>query len=83
MHSKTKVVPVVSTKGGEGKSTQAANLAGFLADAGIKTFIIDGDHAQPTASSIYPLAYEAPCGLAHADRRPLQSRKHYFPNRDR
>ncbi|MFH3282656.1 ParA family protein [Enterobacter kobei] len=63
MHSKTKVVPVVSTKGGEGKSTQAANLAGFLADAGIKTLIIDGDHAQPTASSIYPLAYEAPCGL--------------------
>ncbi|STQ14892.1 Chromosome partitioning ATPase in PFGI-1-like cluster, ParA-like [Enterobacter cloacae] len=63
MHSKTKVVPVVSTKGGEGKSTQAANLGGFLADAGIKTLIIDGDHAQPTASSIYPLAYEAPCGL--------------------
>ncbi|ORM92180.1 ParA family protein [Pantoea cypripedii] len=63
MHSKTKVVPVVSTKGGEGKSTQAANLGGFLADAGIKVLIIDGDHAQPTASSIYPLSYEAPCGL--------------------
>ncbi|MCT9872273.1 ParA family protein, partial [Paenarthrobacter aurescens] len=58
--ARPKVIPVVSTKGGEGKSTQAANLGGFLADAGIKTLIIDGDHAQPTASSIYPLAYEAP-----------------------
>lgn len=61
--AKPKICPVVSTKGGEGKSTQAANLGGFLADAGIKVLIIDGDHAQPTASSIYPLAYEAPCGL--------------------
>ncbi|WP_368902030.1 ParA family protein, partial [Escherichia coli] len=24
------ILPVVSTKGGEGKSTQSANLAGFL-----------------------------------------------------
>ncbi|HAV2023250.1 TPA: ParA family protein [Citrobacter koseri] len=73
MHSKTigytstsvkpRVIPVVSTKGGEGKSTQSANLAGFLADAGIKTLLLDGDHAQPTASSIFPLVYEAPCGL--------------------
>ena len=47
-----KILPVVSTKGGEGKSTQSANLAGFLADAGIRTLLIDGDHAQPTASNI-------------------------------
>ncbi|SMG55527.1 ParA family protein [Cedecea sp. NFIX57] len=58
-----KILPVISTKGGEGKSTQAANLAGFLADAGLKTLLIDGDYAQPTASSIYELDYEAPCGL--------------------
>lgn len=61
--SRPRVIPVVSTKGGEGKSTQSANLAGFLADAGIKTLLLDGDHAQPTASSIFPLAYEAPFGL--------------------
>ncbi|PWV86356.1 ParA family protein [Pantoea ananatis] len=61
--SRAKVIPVVSTKGGEGKSTQTANLGGFLADAGLKVLIIDGDHAQPTASSIFPLSYEAPCGL--------------------
>ncbi|WP_145476162.1 ParA family protein [Yersinia similis] len=57
------VIPIISTKGGEGKSTQAANLAGFLADAGLKVLLIDGDYAQPTASSIFALTYEAPCGL--------------------
>jgi chromosome partitioning related protein ParA len=57
------IVPVISTKGGEGKSTQAANLAGFLADAGLRTLLVDGDYAQPTASNIFPLAYEAPMGL--------------------
>ena len=57
------ILPVVSTKGGEGKSTQSANLAGFLADAGLRTLMIDGDHAQPTASNIFPLTYEAPAGL--------------------
>ena len=57
------ILPVVSTKGGEGKSTQSANLAGFLTDAGLRTLLIDGDHAQPTASNIFPLTYEAPAGL--------------------
>lgn len=57
------ILPVVSTKGGEGKSTQSANLASFLADAGLRTLLIDGDHAQPTASNIFPLTYEAPAGL--------------------
>ncbi|WP_187307410.1 ParA family protein [Serratia ureilytica] len=61
--TKPQVVPMVSTKGGEGKSTQSANLAGFLADAGKKTLLIDGDHSQPTASSIFSLEYEAPNGL--------------------
>ena len=62
-HQNPLIVPVVSTKGGEGKSTQSANLAGFLADAGKKTLLIDGDHSQPTASSIFPLISEAPNGL--------------------
>ena len=57
------VISIISTKGGEGKSTHAANLSGFLADAGLKTLLIDGDYAQPTASSYYSLRYEAPCGL--------------------
>lgn len=57
------VVSIISTKGGEGKSTHSANLAGFFADAGLKTLLIDGDFAQPTASGYYSLSYEAPCGL--------------------
>ncbi|CAI2038013.1 Tyrosine-protein kinase CpsD [Serratia fonticola] len=57
------VISIISTKGGEGKSTHAANLSGFCADAGLKTLLIDGDYAQPTASSYYHLQYEAPCGL--------------------
>ncbi|HEE3575332.1 TPA: ParA family protein, partial [Klebsiella pneumoniae] len=52
------VISIISTKGGEGKSTHAANLSGFLADAGLKTLLIDGDYAQPTASSYYSLRYE-------------------------
>lgn len=58
-----RIVPVISTKGGEGKSTKAGNLAGFLADAGLKTLLIDADYSQPTASSIFKLVYEAPLGL--------------------
>lgn len=58
-----RIVPVVSTKGGEGKSTTGANLAGLVADAGKKSLFIDGDHSQPTGSSIFPLEYEAPNGL--------------------
>lgn len=49
-------------KGGEGKSTHSANLAGFFADAGLKTFLIDSDFAQPTASGYYSLHHEAPSG---------------------
>jgi len=58
-----RIVSIISTKGGEGKSTKSANIAGFVADAGKKTLLIDGDHSQSTASSIFPLEYEAPNGL--------------------
>jgi chromosome partitioning related protein ParA len=58
-----KILPIISPKGGEGKSTHAANLAGFFADAGLLTLLIDADYSQPTSSSIFNLAYEAPAGL--------------------
>lgn len=58
-----KILPVISPKGGEGKSTFAAYLAGFLADAGVKTLLIDADWTQPTASSIFALNKEALFGL--------------------
>jgi chromosome partitioning related protein ParA len=55
-------VPVMSTKGGVGKSTTAANLGAFCADAGFRVLLIDLD-AQPTLSSYYRLEYEAPGGI--------------------
>ncbi|OTA16826.1 tyrosine-protein kinase CpsD [Xenorhabdus vietnamensis] len=58
-----KILPIISPKGGEGKSTHAANLAGFFADAGLQTLLIDADYSQPTSSSIFILDYEAPAGL--------------------
>lgn len=57
------ILPVISPKGGEGKSTFAAYLSGFLADASLKTLLIDADWSQPTASSIFPLTEEASFGL--------------------
>lgn len=59
-----KILPVISPKGGEGKSTFAAYLAGFLADAGLSTLLIDADYSQPTSSSIYSLTKESRFGLS-------------------
>jgi len=55
-------VTVVSTKGGVGKTTVAANLGGLLADAGLRVLLIDAD-VQPTLSSYYPLRTRANGGL--------------------
>ena len=56
-----RVVSVVSTKGGVGKTTVTANLGGLLADAGLRVLLLDLD-SQPTLSSYYPLAHAAPAG---------------------
>src|SRR5689334_20083671 len=56
-----RVVSVVSTKGGVGKTTVAANLGGLLADAGLRVLLLDLD-SQPTLSSYYALNYEAIAG---------------------
>ncbi|MFC4160754.1 ParA family protein [Chitinimonas lacunae] len=56
------VISVISTKGGVGKTTTAANLGGFLADAGLRVLLIDLD-IQPTLSSYYSLVYRAPAGI--------------------
>jgi len=55
-------VTVVSTKGGVGKTTVAANLGGLLADFGFRVLLIDAD-VQPTLSSYYPLRSQAEGGL--------------------
>ncbi|MGH8351606.1 MAG: ParA family protein [Pseudomonas sp.] len=50
-----KVLSLISTKGGAGKTTVAANLGGLLADSGLRVLLLDLD-SQPTLSSYYPLA---------------------------
>jgi chromosome partitioning related protein ParA len=46
------VVCIISTKGGEGKTTTAANLGEFIADAGLRVVLVDLD-VQPTLSSYF------------------------------
>ncbi|MFK7699704.1 TIGR03745 family integrating conjugative element membrane protein [Pseudomonas caspiana] len=55
------IAPVLSTKGGPGKTTVFANPGAFCADAGIRTLPIDLD-TQPSLSSFYRLEHEAPGG---------------------
>jgi chromosome partitioning related protein ParA len=55
-------ITVVSTKGGVGKTTVAANLGGLFADYGYRVLLVDAD-VQPTLSSYYSLHSEAPAGL--------------------
>lgn len=56
------VVSIISTKGGVGKTTTAANLGGFAADAGLRVLLLDLD-VQPTLSSYFTLAERAPAGI--------------------
>lgn len=56
------VISVISTKGGVGKTTIAANLGGFIADAGFRVLLLDLD-TQPTLSSYYLLNRRAPSGM--------------------
>lgn len=53
-----KVISVISTKGGVGKTTTAANLGGLVADAGLRVLLIDLD-VQPTLSSYFELTHRA------------------------
>lgn len=57
-----KVVSVISTKGGVGKTTVAANLGGLAADAGLRVLLVDLD-VQPTLSSYFALSKRAPSGM--------------------
>ncbi|MFZ4823911.1 chromosome partitioning protein [Pseudomonas putida] len=56
------VIAIISTKGGVGKTTVAANLGGLIADAGQRVLLIDLD-VQPTLSSYYELTYRAAGGI--------------------
>ena len=56
------VISVISTKGGVGKTTIAANLGGFAADAGLRVLLVDLD-VQPTLSSYFSLNQQAVGGI--------------------
>jgi len=56
------VISIISTKGGVGKTTTAANLGGLLADAGLRVLLLDLD-VQPTLSSYYELEQRVPGGI--------------------
>lgn len=56
------VVSIVSTKGGVGKTTTAANLGGIAADAGLRVLLLDLD-VQPTLSSYFTLSSRAQGGI--------------------
>ena len=57
-----RVMSIISTKGGVGKTTMAANLGGYAADAGLKVLLLDLD-VQPTLSSYFELRARAPAGI--------------------
>jgi len=58
-----KIVAVVSTKGGTGKTTTSANVGALAADSGLRTLLIDLDPVQPSLSSYYPITEEAQGGI--------------------
>lgn len=57
------ICSIISTKGGPGKTTTGANLGAFIADAGLRVLLIDMDPVQPSLSSYYNIAQEAPGGI--------------------
>ncbi|WP_321944370.1 ParA family protein [Paraburkholderia tropica] len=61
------VISVVSTKGGVGKTTTAANLGGILADFGMQVLLVDAD-VQPSLSKYFELPHRAPNGLSSVIR---------------
>lgn len=69
------VLSLISTKGGAGKTTVAANLGGVLADAGLRVLLLDLD-SQPTLSSYYALCESREAGsyelIAHRLTEPEQ-----------
>ena len=57
-----KVISTISTKGGVGKTTLTANLAGYLSSIDKKVLMIDAD-PQPSLSSYYKILSQASGGL--------------------
>jgi|GEM_PF-207997 len=57
-----KIIGIISTKGGVGKTTLTANLGAILADMGQRVLLVDAD-PQQTLSRFYTIREQAPFGL--------------------
>lgn len=68
------VLSMISTKGGAGKTTVAANLGGVLADAGLRVLLLDLD-SQPTLSSYYALRESQEAGSYELIAQRLTARR--------
>jgi chromosome partitioning related protein ParA len=64
----TTVLSVVSTKGGSGKTTTAANIGGLIAALGQRVLLIDAD-MQPSLSKYYKLYEQPTTGLSQVISR--------------
>lgn len=60
-------ITVVSTKGGVGKTTLAANLGGLMHDLGLRVLMIDAD-IQPSLTRWYQMSHQAEHGLSQLVR---------------
>lgn len=65
---------LVSTKGGVGKTTLAANLGALLADMGLRVLLVDADE-KPSLSKYFPLRRQAPHGLTQVITRGVVTRE--------
>ncbi|WP_409314783.1 ParA family protein [Pseudomonas putida] len=73
------LLSLISTKGGAGKTTVAANLGGVLADAGLRVLLLDLD-SQPTLSSYYALYDAKEAGSYELIAQRLTARKQIVSN---
>ncbi len=62
MPSFLKIYSVVATKGGVGKTTVTANIAGMIADLGHNVLMVDAD-PQKSLTDYFPITEQAPHGL--------------------
>ncbi len=60
----TTVIAVVSTKGGVGKTTLAANIGGLLAALGQRVLLMDADVGQASLTRCFRLAQHPTAGMA-------------------
>ena len=59
------IFTLLSTKGGVGKTTLAANLGALMSDVGLRVLLIDAD-IQPSLSKYFEIVERAPYGLTQS-----------------